>query len=49
MIIVLPSNGFFLILKGGVTSPPNTSQLPQLSSQIHMGTVRLTIRIILTQ
>ncbi|CAF4857376.1 unnamed protein product [Rotaria sp. Silwood1] len=36
---VLPSNGFFLILKGGVTSPPITSQFPPLVSQIHMGTL----------
>ncbi|CAF0858697.1 unnamed protein product [Rotaria sordida] len=36
---VIPSNGFFLILKGGVTSPPITSQFPPLASQIPMGTL----------
>ncbi|CAF3902101.1 unnamed protein product [Rotaria sp. Silwood2] len=35
---VLPSNGFFLILKGGVTSPPVTSQFPPLAYQIPLGT-----------
>ncbi|CAF3004353.1 unnamed protein product [Rotaria sp. Silwood2] len=36
---VLPSNGFFLILKGGVTSPPVTSQFPPLAYQIPLGTL----------
>ncbi|CAF4294907.1 unnamed protein product, partial [Adineta steineri] len=31
---VLPSNGYFFILKGGVTSPLTTSELPPLSSHI---------------
>jgi hypothetical protein len=42
--IVLPSNGFFLILKGGVISPPVTSQLPLLSTHVLMGTVCIPIR-----
>ncbi|CAF3321784.1 unnamed protein product [Rotaria socialis] len=36
---VLPSNGFFLILKGGVSPPPVTSEFPSLVHQIPMGTL----------
>jgi hypothetical protein len=44
-ILVLPSNGFFFILKGGVTSPPITSQFPSLSSQMPTGPVYLINQI----
>ncbi|UJR26950.1 hypothetical protein I4U23_008258 [Adineta vaga] len=36
---ILPTNGYFFILKGGVTSPSSTSELPPLSSPIPIQTL----------